>query len=46
MRRRRKLSSLRHSSMRATVNQLLTELNGVDGGANDGVFVLGATNQP
>lgn len=31
--------------MRGAVNQLLTELDGVDG-ANEGVFVLGATNQP
>lgn len=31
------------SSMRNTVNQLLTEL---DGDRNDGVFVLGATNHP
>ena len=33
-------------SMRTTVNQLLTELDGVDGAANEGVFVLGATNVP
>ncbi|GGN44722.1 cell division control protein 48 CDC48 [Actinoplanes campanulatus] len=33
------------SSMRTVVNQLLTELDGVDGG-NDGVFVLAATNAP
>lgn len=32
-------------SMRATVNVLLAELDGVDTD-NDGVFVLGATNQP
>ena len=31
--------------MRTTVNQLLTELDGV-GGQNEGVFVIGATNQP
>ncbi len=35
-----------HSSgLRATVNQLLTEMDGV-GHANAGVFVLGATNHP
>jgi ATP-dependent 26S proteasome regulatory subunit len=33
------------SSMRNTVNQLLTEMDSVDG-HNDGVFVLGATNHP
>jgi AAA+ superfamily predicted ATPase len=33
-------------SMRTTVNQLLTELDGVDPAANEGVFVLGATNLP
>ncbi|MEU8239558.1 AAA family ATPase [Actinoplanes missouriensis] len=33
------------SSMRTVVNQLLTELDGVQGG-NDGVFVLAATNAP
>ncbi|MFJ5043112.1 ATP-binding protein [Streptomyces sp. NPDC088719] len=33
------------SGMRNTVNQLLTELDGVDG-ANEGVFVLAATNIP
>jgi hypothetical protein len=31
--------------MRTVVNQLLTELDGVDGN-NDGVFVLAATNAP
>ena len=35
----------RHSAGRNVVNQLLAELDGVDGG-NDGVFVLGATNHP
>lgn len=39
-----KRSATRNSGMRGTVNQLLTELDGVDG-ANEGVFVLGATNQ-
>ncbi|MGC0274593.1 ATP-binding protein [Pseudactinotalea sp. Z1739] len=33
------------SMMRTAVNQLLTELDGV-GADNEGVFVLGATNQP
>lgn len=41
-----KRSLTRNSGMRNTVNQLLTELDGVDGSANDGVFVLGATNHP
>ncbi|HEY2765842.1 MAG TPA: ATP-binding protein [Pseudonocardiaceae bacterium] len=41
-----KRSQLRHSSsMRNTVNQLLTELDSVHGD-NKGVFVLGATNHP
>ena len=35
----------RHSAMRGTVNQLLTELDGI-GSDNDGVYVLAATNQP
>jgi AAA+ superfamily predicted ATPase len=35
----------RHSGMRGTVNQLLTELDGVSS-ANEGVYVLAATNQP
>ena len=38
-------SHSRSSGMRGQVNQLLTELDGVDSG-NDGVFVLAATNQP
>ena len=33
------------SMLRGAVNQLLTELDGIDG-ANEGVFVLAATNQP
>jgi SpoVK/Ycf46/Vps4 family AAA+-type ATPase len=40
---RRSLS--RSSGTRNTVNQLLNELDGVDG-SNEGVFVLAATNQP
>jgi SpoVK/Ycf46/Vps4 family AAA+-type ATPase len=41
-----KRSHLRHaSSMRNTVNQLLTEMDSVHGD-NEGVFVLGATNHP
>jgi SpoVK/Ycf46/Vps4 family AAA+-type ATPase len=38
-------SQLRSNAMRGTVNQLLTELDGV-GAVNDGVFVLAATNAP
>ncbi|GAA4875363.1 ATP-binding protein [Pseudonocardia benzenivorans] len=41
-----KRSNLTHSgSLRNTVNQLLAELDSATG-ANDGVFVLGATNHP
>ncbi|MGW6744404.1 ATP-binding protein [Streptomyces sp. NPDC055025] len=40
-----KRSRTHHSGMRNTVNQLLTELDGVDA-ANEGVFVLAATNVP
>jgi SpoVK/Ycf46/Vps4 family AAA+-type ATPase len=40
-----KRSSMRGSAGRGAVVQLLTELDGVDG-ANEGVFVLAATNQP
>lgn len=40
-----KRSMTRSSGMRTTVNQLLTELDGVSG-QNEGVFVIGATNQP
>lgn len=35
----------RHSGMRGAVNQLLTELDGIETN-NEGVYVLGATNQP
>ena len=38
-------SDLSSSAMRAVVNQLLTELDGVED-PNDGVFVLAATNAP
>lgn len=38
-------SQTRNSAIRGTVNQMLTELDGVDG-LNEGVFVLAATNQP
>ncbi|WP_424887556.1 ATP-binding protein [Streptomyces sp. XH2] len=41
-----KRSQLRHSGLRTTVNQLLLELDGVDGQANEGLFVLAATNHP
>jgi SpoVK/Ycf46/Vps4 family AAA+-type ATPase len=40
-----KRSHLRNSAARGTVNQLLAELDGVQN-ANDGVYVLGATNHP
>jgi AAA+ superfamily predicted ATPase len=40
-----KRSQTRQSATRGTVNQLLSELDGVDG-SNEGVFVLAATNQP
>jgi SpoVK/Ycf46/Vps4 family AAA+-type ATPase len=40
-----KRSQLGSSAMRTLVNQLLTELDGVDGN-NDGLFVLAATNAP
>ena len=40
-----KRSNLRSSSMRTTVNQLLLELDSVNG-ENEGVFVLAATNHP
>jgi AAA+ superfamily predicted ATPase len=41
-----KRSQLRHSNaMRSVVAQLLSEMDGVDN-ANDGLFILGATNHP
>lgn len=41
-----KRTHLRHTpAQRGVVNQLLSEMDGF-GGANDGVFVLGATNHP
>jgi SpoVK/Ycf46/Vps4 family AAA+-type ATPase len=40
-----KRSQINSSSMRTVVNQLLTELDSVDGN-NEGVFVLAATNAP
>jgi len=40
-----KRSQLSSSALRTLVNQLLTELDGVDGN-NDGLFVLAATNAP
>ncbi|WP_156722821.1 ATP-binding protein [Streptomyces apocyni] len=41
-----KRSRSQHNGMRNTVNQLLTELDGIDSAANEGVFVLAATNVP
>ena len=40
-----KRSMLRNSAARGTVNQLLSEMDGL-ADSNDGVFVLGATNHP
>jgi SpoVK/Ycf46/Vps4 family AAA+-type ATPase len=40
-----KRSQQRHSGARGSVNQLLSEMDGLNSG-NDGVFVLGATNHP
>ncbi|MGP4109597.1 ATP-binding protein [Streptomyces sp. 4N509B] len=42
-----KRSRIHHGPMRNTVNQLLTELDGVSSASdNEGVFVLAATNSP
>jgi len=41
----RKRSQQRNSAARGTVNQLLSEMDGLSSN-NDGVFVLGATNHP
>jgi SpoVK/Ycf46/Vps4 family AAA+-type ATPase len=40
-----KRSQMRNSAARGTVNQLLTEMDGV-ADSNDGVYVVGATNHP
>ncbi|MFF7947664.1 ATP-binding protein [Streptomyces griseorubiginosus] len=37
---------VRHSGLRNSVNQLLAELDGMHAAANEGVFVLAATNHP
>ncbi|MFF8279242.1 ATP-binding protein [Streptomyces lateritius] len=41
-----KRSRTHHSGLRNVVNQLLTELDGINGAENEGVFVLAATNVP
>jgi AAA+ superfamily predicted ATPase len=41
-----KRAHLRHHGGRTVVNQLLAELDGIQGAENEGVFVLGATNHP
>ena len=41
-----KRSQMRNSAARGTVNQLLTEMDGISAGANEGVYILGATNHP
>ncbi|MEU3903842.1 AAA family ATPase [Streptomyces goshikiensis] len=41
-----KRSRTQSAGLRNTVNQLLTELDGIDAAANEGVFVLAATNVP
>ena len=40
-----KRSQLRHTAARGTINQLLYEMDGIEGD-NEGVFVFGATNHP
>jgi SpoVK/Ycf46/Vps4 family AAA+-type ATPase len=41
-----KRSQMRNSAARGSVNQLLTEMDGIAGAANEGVYILGATNHP
>ncbi|MBW5485173.1 ATP-binding protein [Streptomyces bambusae] len=41
-----KRSRTHHNGMRNVVNQLLTELDGIDSAQDEGVFVLAATNVP
>ncbi|MFI8521612.1 tetratricopeptide repeat protein [Streptomyces sp. NPDC085481] len=41
-----KRSRSHHSGLRNVVNQLLTELDGINASRNEGVFVLAATNVP
>nr|WSX53074.1 ATP-binding protein [Streptomyces sp. NBC_00974] len=41
-----KRSRMQHSGLRNVVNQLLTELDGINAAQNEGVFVLAATNVP
>ncbi|MEU8525461.1 MULTISPECIES: AAA family ATPase [Streptomyces] len=41
-----KRSRTHHSGLRNVVNQLLTELDGINAAQNEGVFVLAATNVP
>ncbi|WP_406187140.1 AAA family ATPase [Streptomyces sp. NBC_01006] len=41
-----KRSRMHHSGLRNVVNQLLTELDGINAARNEGVFVLAATNVP
>jgi AAA+ superfamily predicted ATPase len=41
-----KRALVRHSGLRHSVNQLLAELDGIHAAANEGVFVLAATNHP
>jgi AAA+ superfamily predicted ATPase len=41
-----KRSRTHHGGLRNVVNQLLTELDGINGAENEGVFVLAATNVP
>jgi SpoVK/Ycf46/Vps4 family AAA+-type ATPase len=41
-----KRSQMRNSAARGTVNQLLSEMDGISSAANEGVYILGATNHP